>query len=48
MIVQLTTLVSPTVASDMLVGVIVALVVVSAVSTFGALFAMGREPFRRK
>ncbi|WP_460775002.1 hypothetical protein [Microbacterium sp. GXF7504] len=48
MTVQLTNLVTPTVASDALVGVIVALVLVGAVAGFGALFAMGREPFRRK
>jgi len=48
MTVHLHSLVTPTVASDTLVGVIVALVVVGAVSAFGAMFALGHEPFRRK
>ncbi len=47
MTVHLTTLVNPTLASDVLVGTIVALVLVGAVSAFGAMFAMGHSPFRK-
>jgi hypothetical protein len=47
MIVHLSELVTPTASSDVFVGIIVTLTVLGAIGAVGALFSLGREPFRK-
>lgn len=47
MIVQLSELVTPTLASDILVGVIGLLSLGALVAVVGALFSLGRQPYRK-
>ncbi|MCX6502182.1 MAG: hypothetical protein NT132_07230 [Microbacterium sp.] len=47
MIVHLSELVTPTAASAVFEGIIWALVAVGGIGAVGALFSLGREPFRK-